>query len=382
MTKHDRISKILKEGNPNGDGWVLELKTSSGRIVFAAAVAQNNKRSRTGPTWSYVFENDGWTAIDLGTPGSYQTLETAYAVIGIKPKEISRVLISHGHSDHDGTVSQLQKNSEAELWAHESYHPLKAYIPWEINDRYGSILQKELNRIAEEKVEPLIKDDEWPSPTDKKYFEERKYTKVAKNLKNGDEFVDLRVMSTPGHSPDQICLILDDFIFTGDHILPEITPHPTSKMIYRKSICENLPRFLQNPKNLYGLGTYLNSLGMVIELGREFTILPAHRLYNKSQFNWHGIERAEEIVKHHERRLDRMTGKLQAKTSNLEETTRGIFERSKLLGRNLYAAMSEIVAHLELLEDTKDIVITESGEISLQNDGTNYKSYISQLLNP
>ena len=44
--------------------------------------------------------------------------------------------------------------------------------------------------------------------------------------------------------------------------------------------------------------------------------------------------------------------------------------------------MSEIVAHLELLEDTKDIVITESGEISLQNDGTNYKSYISQLLNP
>jgi predicted transcriptional regulator len=44
--------------------------------------------------------------------------------------------------------------------------------------------------------------------------------------------------------------------------------------------------------------------------------------------------------------------------------------------------MSEIVAHLELLEDTKDISIDESGQISMQGDGTNYKNYISKLLDP
>ena len=291
------------------------------------------------------------------------------------------MLISHGHSDHDGTVSEFLDDSEAELWAHQSYQPLKNYIPWEINYRKGSILQKELNRIAEEKIEPS-KEEDSRSETDKNYFENRKLTVVTKHLEDGDEFSDLKVMSTPGHSPDQICLVLDDFIFTGDHILPEITPHPTSKMVFRNTISEKLPEFLKDPSELYGLGTYLDSLGKVIQLGDEYTVLPAHRLFNKSSFNWSGVERAGDIIHHHEKRLNRMVDKLQNKTSNLEETTKGIFEKSKLLGSNLYAAMSEIVAHLELLEDTRDITITTGGEISIQGSGTNYKEYISGLLKP
>ena len=164
--------------------------------------------------------------------------------------------------------------------------------------------------------------------------------------------------------------------------MPEITPHPTGKMVFRTSILENLPDFLKDPSEFYGLGTYLNSLGKVIKLGPNYTILPAHRLYNKSRFNWQGIERAKQIIKHHEHRLDSMLNKLQNNTSNLEETTRGIFERSKLLGPNLYAAMSEIVAHLEFLEDTGDIAIGASGDISKQGTGTNYKTYISRLVHP
>ena len=153
-------------------------------------------------------------------------------------------------------------------------------------------------------------------------------------------------------------------------------------MVFRNTILEVLPEFLKDPSELYGLGTYLNSLGKVLQLGDEYTILPAHRLFNKSAFNWNGIERAGDIIHHHERRLNRMIDKLQNKTSNLEETTKGIFERSKLLGSNLYAAMSEIVAHLELLEDTNDITIATTGEISIQGSGTNYKDYISGLLKP
>ena len=38
MNKHDRIAKVLREGEANGDGWSLELNTSSGRTVYAVAV--------------------------------------------------------------------------------------------------------------------------------------------------------------------------------------------------------------------------------------------------------------------------------------------------------------------------------------------------------
>ena len=382
MTKHNRILNVLKEGDSNGDGWSLELNTSQGRTVFAVAVDQSVHRSRTGPTWSYIFENQGWTSIDLGTPGSYDALKVAYSTIGRAPSDIKRVIISHGHSDHDGTVTDFMRDSKPELWAHETYKPLKKYIPWEIHYKKGSLLHKELNRIAEEKIQPYYEPDAAREATDQKYFEERRQTEVAKDLRDGYELSDLKIMSTPGHSPDQICLLLDDFIFTGDHILPEITPHPTGKMVFRTSILENLPDFLKDPSEFYGLGTYLNSLGKVIKLGPNYTILPAHRLYNKSRFNWQGIERAKQIIKHHEHRLDSMLNKLQNNTSNLEETTRGIFERSKLLGPNLYAAMSEIVAHLEFLEDTGDIAIGASGDISKQGTGTNYKTYISRLVHP
>ena len=137
MSKHNRISKILREGKPNGDGWLLELSSSTGRKIFAVAVAQNNRRSRTGPTWSYVFENNGWTSIDLGTPGSYEALKNGYSIIGVNPSNIKRVIISHGHSDHDGTVAEFLDDSSAELWAHQTYGPLKEYIPWEIHYQKG-----------------------------------------------------------------------------------------------------------------------------------------------------------------------------------------------------------------------------------------------------
>ena len=45
--------------------------------------------------------------------------------------------------------------------------------------------------------------------------------------------------------------------------------------------------------------------------------------------------------------------------TSLEHITRGVFARRKLIGGNLYMALSEIVAHIELLEDTGDIEVWE-----------------------
>ena len=63
----------------------------------------------------------------------------------------------------------------------------------------------------------------------------------------------------------------------------------------------------------------------------------------------------------------------------MEDLTRGIVEISKLLGANIFAAMSEIVAHLEFLEDCNDINVSNSGKITVTGNGINYIKKLEQL---
>ena len=98
--------RVINEGEADGQNWVFKITSMSGREVMAIAVSPVNS-SRTGPTWSYVFESEGLTTVDLGTPDSLNNLAKSYEYAGISINEIDRLIITHGHSDHDGTVPEL-----------------------------------------------------------------------------------------------------------------------------------------------------------------------------------------------------------------------------------------------------------------------------------
>src|SRR5918992_1362020 len=114
----------------------------------------------------------------------------------------------------------------------------------------------------------------------------------------------LRVIWTPGHSPGHICLHLEDAgrMFTGDHVLPRITPH--------------IGLYPYDTPDVDPLGDYLESLARVADLGTAADVpagapsgipvaLPAH------EHRFSGIaERVTEIVAHHEERLTEVTGLL------------------------------------------------------------------------
>ena len=86
-------------------------------------------------------------------------------------------------------------------------------------------------------------------------------------------------------------------------------------------------------------------------------------------------------MEHHVRRLSKLLEVIEAKESSLEDLTRGIFSRGKLLGTNLMAALSEVVAHLEFLEDVGDIEVRENGMIShVETKQHNYVTAIDQML--
>ena len=366
----------LREGDPQGNRMVLRIVTRDRHVIHAIGVPQDWP-SRTGPTWCYVFEDDGTTLIDPGAQGSFHEVEDGLRVAGFSVSDIDRVIVTHGHSDHDGSTTELVDAAGAELNAHTMYAALIPFSPWEVQDRSSSPLHAEMNRVVSGNSD---RRSESYAARNRRYVEARKSLKVHREVGDGDSIGELGVIYAPGHSPDELCLTLDGVVFTGDHVLPEITPHPTTKADYSDHVMREIPSAFSNPASAYGLEVYMRALKTVYDLGETRAVLPAHRLFNRGHFNFVSVDRAGEVIAHHGERMSDIVRHLDGRPTGLEEVTRGVFESRKLSGGNLFMAMSEVVAHVELLQDIGDVEFTEEAE--LRHTGSEeFRDFVRDLLN-
>ena len=366
----------LRMGDPQGNRMVLRIVTRNGRLIHAIGVPQDWP-SRTGPTWCYVFEDDGTTLIDPGAQGSFPEMEDGLRVAGFAVSDINRVIVTHGHSDHDGSTADLVDAAAAQLWAHTMYAALIPYSPWEVQSRTSLPIHAEMSRVVSGSID---RRSESYAARNRRYVEARKGLTVHREVNDGDSIGDLNVIYAPGHSPDELCLTLDGVVFTGDHVLPEITPHPTTKAAYSDHVMRDIPAAFSNPSNAYGLEIYMKSLKTIFDLGEERAVLPAHRLYNRGQFNLISVDRAGEVISHHGDRMAQILRRLADRPVGLEEVTHGVFEQRKLTGGNLFMALSEVVAHVEVLQDFGDVEFTD--ESKLRRTGSEeFRHFVRELLN-
>jgi glyoxylase-like metal-dependent hydrolase (beta-lactamase superfamily II) len=151
-----------------------------------------------------------------------------------------------------------------------------------------------------------------------------------------DDF-SFEVMLTPGHAPGHICLYEPDkkILFSGDHILPTITPHVGLH-----------PQSGANP-----LGDYLDSLERLKKLEVKL-VLPGHE-QPFTEFR----ERIEGISLHHKLRNAEILAALDSDTKTAFELTTSItwlhdvngVGWHKLVSWDKRMAILETLAHLEAM---------------------------------
>jgi len=281
----------------------------------------------------------GVTLIDGGwaLPESQDALQRALGQLSLDLGSIERFLVTHAHRDHYELASKLGQllGSRVELgigerrtvesivggarpWHHDSplYSRLRAAgaaeIVTEIQVSQGSSLDGQSGL-------------HWHLPD--AWLRDRDVVELGNRR--------LEVIATPGHTRGHVVFVDHDagLLFSGDHLLPHITPSIGFETFPSDS----------------ALTDYLASLAMVRGLP-DLAMLPAH---GPSRTSMHA--RIDELIGHHEARLKQMLVAVEAGASTAFEVARAVpwtrrevdFRTFDVFNRML--AVNETVAHLDEL---------------------------------
>ncbi|MCU1692340.1 MAG: Beta-lactamase-like Metallo-hydrolase [Frankiales bacterium] len=280
--------------------------------------------------------DEGWQALTAGLAG-----------IGASTSDVRGVLVTHLHPDHLGLAARVRAASGAWL----AMHPADAAVVGRWNSE-GTEATRARQVDALVRLGAARSDAE----SDVASLEQLSLlTRLAlpdRLLEDGDladlSGWQLRAVHTPGHTAGHLCFSEErtGLFFSGDHVLPRITPHISSD-----------PDVDPDP-----LRSYLSSLAAV--RGRPATeVLPAH------EWRFTGLaERVDQLTEHHEQRLLELVDALQAHPGSTAWDLAAHVSWSRpweAYERHMrIVAVSETDAHLRLLESRGLVSGADTGAVA------------------
>lgn len=295
-----------------------------------------------------VLSTDGVTMVDAGwaTAGSEAELERALGELGVRLTDIRRFLITHAHRDHYSLAVALRDRlgipASMGRGERESLAVLASTNAAERARRLGCRLvhsgAAELAAVLG--ARPRYRDEDILAYGD-----------------DPDDWLDdlrdvgcgLRAIATPGHTRGHMVYQSESrrIYFTGDHVLPRITPSVGS---------EPAPPELP-------LRDYLESLARMRMLP-DGRLLPAHGAVHQSVH-----QRVDELLLHHDERLAETLAAVQAGDSTAFEAARRLRwtrhrrDLDELAPSDQGMAVMETAAHLDVLALRGEVVRKEGGVV-------------------
>lgn len=291
-------------------------------------------RNPLGYTLVYAFDcGEDIVLVDAGMEGDagLQGLTSGLGQVGARLSDVRGVLVTHGHPDHYGLAGAVREASGA--WV--ALHPADAaHIPESTKD--GTAMLAWFGSWLRETGAPADAIHEMLTTTER--FLATACLHQPDLLMEGGQRVDapgweLTSVHTPGHTPGHLCFweARTGMMLTGDHVLPRISPNIAVH-----------PHNGDDP-----LKDYLDSLRSLRAYG-DVPALPAH------QWRFPSLERRiDELLGHHEDRLQEVEDVLGAGAETIWEITKGLewssgWPMMAQIIRRL--AMGETHAHLLVLQ--------------------------------
>ena len=299
----------------------------------------------------FVLGKGPITLIDTGPkfPNSLETVRSQLNGHGFDFPDIERIILTHGHIDHFGMASLMEKAAG---------HPIPIHL--HRDDIWRTTREYIKEGLWSEEVMDFTRSAGMPEFAIDRIKRRSAFFKHlcdpidgAIPMEDGEIFsgegFSLEVIHTPGHSPGSCCLYETEskILFTGDHIIRHITPNPIMEV--RKSL-------LSDP-DYQSLRSYENSLARVEDLDVRYA------------FSGHGefIDDVKGLISryrhHHEQRKRQIHEAIRSRSRSIYDLAEELFPG--IPESEIFLAVSEVHSHLEVLMNNGQAEVAQPGPPAL-----------------